>query len=71
MRLITVRLNKRMVDIAEENKIIGKEQYGFQRGKKTEDAVFILSTLMQKAKRRGIPYALAFLDNSKVNILLP
>ena len=59
-------MNNRMMDIAEENKLIGPEQFGFQRGKSTKDAIFTLSTLINKAKSKRWQYSLAFLDISKV-----
>ena len=58
-----------MTDIVEEEKIIGNEQYGFRRGRSTIDAVFTLSTLINKAKKKGWKYATAFLDISKVSRL--
>ena len=49
--LITVRMC-RMTNIIEENKLLGEEQFGFRRKRSTIDAAFVLTTLMQKAKRK-------------------
>jgi hypothetical protein len=37
---------------AEENLMLGPEQFGFREGRSTLDAAFILSTLMRKAKSK-------------------
>ena len=50
LRLVTVRMCDLMTDIVEENKLLGPEQFGFRRGRSTTDAVFVLHTLMRKAK---------------------
>ena len=41
-----------MMEIAEENKLLGPEQFGFRKKRSTTDAIFILSTLLKKAKVR-------------------
>ena len=53
LRLLTVRMSKRMTDVAESNGMLGPEQFGFRRGRSTVDAVFVLSTLLQKAKAKS------------------
>ena len=52
LRLITVRMCKLMTKIVEEEGILGPEQFGFRKGRSTTDAAFVLTTLMQKAKKR-------------------
>jgi hypothetical protein len=42
-----------MTEVAEANNIIGPEQFGFRRGRSTIDAVFVLSTLLRKAKAKN------------------
>ena len=42
-----------MTAIAEENGMLGPEQFGFRKGRSTLDAVFLLTTLLQKAKAKG------------------
>ena len=53
LRLITLRMNDIMTDIVERNNILGPEQFGFRRNRSTIDAVFVLSTLLRKAKSKG------------------
>ena len=53
LRLLTLRMSKRMTDVAESNGMLGPEQFGFRRGRSTVDAVFVLSTLLQKAKAKS------------------
>ena len=55
-----------MTDIVEKYGILGDEQFGFRRKRSTLDAIFVLSRLLQKAKKKGQKYAAAFLDISKV-----
>ena len=50
LRLITVRMCTLMTDVAENDGLLGAEQFGFRRGKSTLDAVFVLSSLLMKAK---------------------
>ena len=52
LRLITVRMCRIMTNIIEENKLLGEEQFGFRRKRSTIDGAFVLTTLMQKAKRK-------------------
>ena len=42
-----------MTAIAEENGMLGPEQFGFRKGRSTQDAVFLLTTLLKKAKANG------------------
>ena len=57
-----------MTEAAEENGLLGPEQFGFRQGRSTLDAAFVLSTLLQKAKKKKLPYAVAFIDISKVTV---
>ena len=50
LRLVTVRMFTHMTEAAEANSLLGNEQFGFRRGRSTLDAIFVLSTLLQKAK---------------------
>ena len=50
LRLITVRMCKHMTEAVEANGILGPEQFGFRRGRSTLDAIFVLSTLLRKAR---------------------
>ena len=68
LRILTVRICKIMTSIVEDQKLLGEEQYGFRRERSTLDAVFILSTMMQKCKIKRWQYSAAFIDISKVQI---
>ena len=39
-----------MTTICEQNQMLGQEQFGFRRKHSTLDAVFVLSSLLKKAK---------------------
>ena len=41
-----------MSDIAESSGVIGPHQFGFRKNRSTVDAVFVLSTLLKKAKSK-------------------
>ena len=58
-----------MTKAVEDNHLLGEEQFGFRRGRSTLDAVFLITTLIRKAKSKRWPYAAAFLDISKVGYL--
>ena len=53
LRLITTRMCEKMTNIVESNQMLGPEQYGFRRGRSTSDAVFVLTSLLQKAKGKS------------------
>ena len=38
--------------IVEENNLLGPEQFGFRKNRSTIDAIFILNSLLKKAKIR-------------------
>ena len=50
LRLLTVRMCKKMTEAVEANHLLGQEQFGFRKGRSTLDAIFVLSTLLRKAK---------------------
>ena len=52
LRILTLRMCEKMTKLVEENKLLGEEQFGFRKGRSTADAVFILSTMFQKAKAK-------------------
>ena len=53
LRLITVRMCLKVTAVAESNNLLGQEQFGFRKGRSTLDAVLVLSSLIQKAKRKS------------------
>ena len=52
LRLITARMCKKMTKIAEREGMVGQEQFGFRKGRSTLDAVFVLTTLLSKARAK-------------------
>ena len=56
-----------MTSAAEDNDLLGDEQFGFRKGRSTIDAAFVLTTLIKKAKAKGWHYSAAFIDLQKVN----
>ena len=52
LRILTLRMCGKMTKLVEENELLGEEQFGFRKGRSTADAVFILSTMFQKAKAK-------------------
>ena len=42
-----------MTAVAEENGMLGPEQFGFRKGRSTLDAIFLLTSLLRKAKSKG------------------
>ena len=42
-----------MTYAAEDNDLLGDEQFGFRKGRSTIDAAFVLTTLIKKAKAKG------------------
>ena len=49
---MTVKMAKIMSSLVEEHGLLGPEQFGFRRGRSTLDAVFVLQTLLLKAKSK-------------------
>ena len=41
-----------MTDAAEASGLLGQEQFGFRKKRSTLDAIFLLSTLLRKAKAK-------------------
>ena len=42
-----------MTEAAEAAGLLGPEQFGFRKGRSTVDAVFVLTTLLSKAKGKS------------------
>ena len=66
LKLLTNQICQRMTRVVEENCFLGKEQYGFRKGKSTLDAIFTLNTLMHCARVRNKRFVACFIDISKV-----
>ena len=50
LRLLTVRMCTSMTALVEEHGLVGPEQFGFRKNRSTLDAVFLLSTMLRKAR---------------------
>ena len=64
-KIFAAVLERRLADFLETVKGICPSQFGFIRGRQGADAVFILSTLIQKAKADRKDLYVAFIDFSK------
>ena len=53
LRILTVRMANRMSDIVERNGLLGPHQFGFRKNRSTLDAVFLLNTILKKAKSKN------------------
>ena len=63
--LFTAVLNKRIVTFCKDNNVISDAQFGFQKGKSTVDAMFILTTLIQKYLNENKRLYCVFVDFKK------
>ena len=52
LRLVTARMARKMTTIDEAQGMLGPEQFGFRRKRSTVDAIFVLQTLLQRAKAK-------------------
>ena len=64
-KIFTAILNKRIVTFCKDNNVISDAQFGFQKGKSTVDAIFILTTLIQKYLNENKRLYCAFVDFKK------
>ncbi len=64
-KVYTKLLTGRLLDWAESNEVLCKEQYGFRPAHRTTDAVFIVQSLIEKAMGRKEKLFCCFLDLSK------
>ena len=64
-KLFTRIINERLKKWAENSNILCKEQFGFQKGKRTTDALFILTTLIQKQISNKKQLYCCFVDFNK------
>ena len=63
--LYTKLLNRRLVRVVEEHKLLGEIQNGFRRTRSGADCGFILNTVMWKSVAQRKKIHLAFLDLQK------
>ena len=62
LKVLTRVMNVRLMKIVETFELLSRKQYGFRKGKSTQDAVFILATAIEKAKAEKEDAAVAFVD---------
>ena len=58
-------LNDRMNECCERNEVMGEEQNGFRKGRRGEDNMYVVNTLVETMGRIGAKMYLAFLDIEK------
>ncbi len=64
-KLFTTIINKRLTDWCDENSVLTDAQFGFRKGRSTVDAIFVLSSLIEKTLNdKGRLYC-AFVDLRK------
>ena len=64
-KLFTRILANRLESDVEQRGLLGNIQYGFRKGKRSTDAVFILSQIIEQRRKAGKKLAVAFLDVRK------
>ena len=65
-KLFSRILESRLMKVVEENKLLGEFQGAGRKGRHTTDNIFILSTLLEKAKKLGwLDTSIAFVDMKK------
>ena len=64
-KLYTKLLGRRLEEDVEKKGMLGEIQFGFRKGRRTTDAIYILSQIIENRKRNGKKTALAFLDVKK------
>ena len=63
--IFTSRMSKMMAKVAERENHLSDASYGFREGRSTVDCIFLLNTVLQKAKKLKIPLTLASVDLKK------
>ena len=58
-------LNQRLIDVVETHNLLGETQNGFRKGRSGADNVFVLNTILWKAKALKEEVHLGFVDISK------
>ena len=61
-KLLTKIMAKRISAAVESSRILGPEQQGFRKGRKCEDNIFILNSLLAKREKKKLVSHLMFLD---------
>ena len=63
--IFTARTAKCMSEVAEREGHLSQAAYGFRGGRSTTDCVFLLNSVIQKAKKKRIPLTVASVDLEK------
>ena len=58
-------LNDRLIEVVEKHRLLGEAQNGFRQGRCGADNVFVLNTILWRAKALGDSVHLGFVDVSK------
>ena len=58
-------LNQRLIEVVETHKLLGEAQNGFRQGRCGADNIFVLNTILWRAKALGENVHLGFVDISK------
>ena len=64
LKLFTRVLNVRLDKVVEKQKFLSEHQFGFRKNKSTSDAIFVVTTAIEKAKQEGMDAGLASIDLS-------
>lgn len=64
-KILEKLVNKRLINFLEKNKLISDRQFGFRKGRSTEDAVTILTGAIANQLDRGLACIGVFLDLAK------
>ena len=64
LKLTTKIMNRRTIKILERENLLAEEQYGFRPSRSTIDAIFIVSSAMEKARIENVDLHVGFMDMS-------
>ena len=63
--MIAMRHNMKITEVVEREGMLGENQFGFRKGRSTQDALFVLLTIIQKSKLKSNNLTMSFLDIQK------
>ena len=61
-KLFTAIIRDRLLYWANLNDKLNESQFGFRQGRRTTDAIFIMTTAIQASKKKKIPLYTCFVD---------
>lgn len=59
------RVNERLNEVIERNRVMGEEQNGFRKDRRGEDNMYVVNEMIGRARKDGRKKYLAFLDIEK------